>query len=727
MRPEDSRRGMSLRTKLLLTFTTTALAMAALTGLSLWNQRRLTEEVLRRDAELVARGVAAALTHAEYQEGAMTIVDDDLGLLVGSLARERLPATVVDTSGLVVAGKHAGKLLGGAAAAAVLSTVEDGQSRTTMLAGEEMVSAPLVVGRRTRGVLLLPTSSLTAQHPAPGAELPTLAYGALALAVALTAGLLIARRFSGRLGALQAGVEAMAAGERGVRIGDTENDELGRLSKAFNDMAAQLSRSEIELRKRAMHDPLTGLANRTQLVDELDRALGRARRDRELALIILDLDNFKDVNDSFGHPAGDRMLLAVSGLLRSCVRPEDTVSRLGGDEFAVLLQTVRSEHDVLRVAARIQETLQEPIVVEGKEIAARASVGIAWNSSASRSADELIRNADVAMYSAKAQGKNRVEIFEPSMQVAVMERMELRDELRSALERDEFTVVYQPIVELPLGRLIGVEALLRWQHPDRGVISPAEFIDVAEEGGLILPIGSLVLRTACEQLVHWDADPLNPRLGVSVNLSIRQLQQEDLVGEVASLLQETGLAPYRLTLEITESLLVEEVPRVAERLDQLKALGVLLAIDDFGTGYSTLSRLRTFPIDSIKIDRTFVGDLDGSSAQDPLVGAVIAMGHGLGLQVVAEGVETSEQLRFLIDHGCDSAQGYLLGRPVSPQELQEVLAETHLPSETGSEPSEQHAGSAPPAPAPALNDNDGDRAIRKIVADLQQQAAAGPG
>jgi diguanylate cyclase (GGDEF)-like protein len=453
--------------------------------------------------------------------------------------------------------------------------------------------------------------------------------------------------------------------------------ELQRLLRKYErERRARLQAEAIaeQFTRDALHDPLTKLPNRSLFLDRLRLALSRAGRLQSLvAVLFLDLDGFKSVNDSLGHTAGDQLLIEVAARLRQCLRPADTVARLGGDEFGILLEDVGRSDGEHAVAERILKALRPPVVVEGKALVTHASIGIALGASAGEAAGDLLRQADLAMYAAKADGKDRHRTFNPAMHATALARLELEAELRHALDREKLVIHYQPVCELPTGRLIRTEALVRWHHPRRGLIPPAEFIPIAEERGLIVPLGQWVLRQACHQTRRWQQrHPSEPPLGVAVNLSTGQLQP-GLVDTVAEALRESGLDPRCLTLEITESLM-EAVGSLAY-LTELKALGARLAIDDFGTGYSSLSRLRSFPIDEVKIDRSFVADIAPGHTGGPLVAAVTAMAHALGLQLVAEGVETFEQLRFLLGRGCDAVQGYLVGRPVPASTLQQLLAD----------------------------------------------------
>jgi diguanylate cyclase (GGDEF)-like protein/PAS domain S-box-containing protein len=436
---------------------------------------------------------------------------------------------------------------------------------------------------------------------------------------------------------------------------------------------------EDQLAHRAFHDSLTNLANRALFTDRVDHALARtARRQEPLAALFLDLDGFKSINDTLGHAAGDEMLITVAARLQQCARDGDTVARLGGDEFAILLEDIRDESATARVAERVLAALSRPMRVRGKEVVIGASIGISVSGEGVDTVDELLRNADIAMYMAKGAGKGRYEIFEPSMHLEVVRRLELEADLKRAVDESQFILHYQPIVELDTQRIVGVEALVRWQHPDRGLVPPGDFIPVAEETGLIVPIGAWVLREACAQIRAWqDAYPSRPPLHMSVNLSARQLQNPDIVTDVANAIQAAGIDPGTLTLEITETALVIDTEHTIMRLEQLKALGVRLAIDDFGTGYSSLSYLQRFPVDVLKIDRSFIDSLE-RGANPALVRAIVELGHSLELETVAEGIEHDEQLTQFKALQCQNGQGYLFARPAANDEIAALFAQRSL-------------------------------------------------
>jgi diguanylate cyclase (GGDEF)-like protein/PAS domain S-box-containing protein len=433
---------------------------------------------------------------------------------------------------------------------------------------------------------------------------------------------------------------------------------------------SQLKRSEERLERLAHYDPLTQLPNRLLLLSRLEHVLERAERyRRRAAVLFIDLDNFKVINDSLGHPTGDALLSALARRLRGRLRDEDTLGRLGGDEFLVVLEDLERVEDVATVAEVLIRLLEQSFVLPaGEEVHISASIGISFYPDDGVTVTELIKNADIAMYQAKEQGRNTYRFYTASLSAAANQRLALEARLRRALANDEFVLYYQPQIDTNTNDLIGCEALLRWQSPEHGLVPPDRFIPLAEETGLILPIGEWVLRDACAQLKAW-LDAGFPPLALAVNLSARQMRQADWVDRVAAILRETGLPPDFLKLELTESMLMEQGDQVVARLQALKDLNLKLSIDDFGTGYSSLAYLKRFPIDELKIDRSFVRDIPEDPNDMEITATIIAIARNLKLRVVAEGVETQEQLDFLKRQGCHAWQGYLFSRPVPAAEF----------------------------------------------------------
>ena len=424
----------------------------------------------------------------------------------------------------------------------------------------------------------------------------------------------------------------------------------------------------------AYHDALTGLPNRLLVQDRFEQAMAQAERaQHKVALVYLDLDNFKAINDSLGHAAGDELLKEVAQRLRRCVRDSDTISRQGGDEFLLVLRDLPDTEIVSTIVIKLIERLQAPIQLGEQELSTSASVGVAIGPDDGRDFETLRKKADMAMYRSKESGRNTYHFFDPTMDTEASEHLQLRNGLRRALERNEFILYFQPQYELLDGRLVGVEALLRWQHPERGLVAPGHFIGVAEESGLIVPLGAWVLREACRQAMDWRKAGLPP-VTMSVNLSAIQFRRGDIEQSVLAALAESGLPPAQLELELTESMLIQNVESVVVAVRQLKQHGVQLSIDDFGTGYSSLSYLKRFDIDRLKIDQSFVRDLTSDPDDAAIVRAIIQMAQSLNLQTIAEGVETAEMAQQLRAYGCDQAQGYHYARPMPADQLAQLLA-----------------------------------------------------
>ncbi len=488
-------------------------------------------------------------------------------------------------------------------------------------------------------------------------------------------------------------LESTASAIRGPE-GDTEGLVI------VNRDITERKRAEEMLAHNAFHDGLTNLANRTLLLDRLGRALVTSRRhaDFRFAVLFVDIDGFKVFNDSLGHAAGDALLIQIGQRLTACLRHVDTISRPqlgengdsplgddtlarpGGDEFVVLAEELRSPSDAIRVAERIQERLSLPFDVDGHEIVITASIGIAFSSNTSAEAQDVLRDAEIAMYRAKHTGKARCEVFDNAMHAGALKRLQLETDMRRAVEQGEFKVYYQPIVSLQNERIVGFEALTRWHSP-RGLVMPNDFIPVADETGIILSINRQLLPEACRQLLSWQQlFPSDPPLSLSVNVSPKQFAQADLADQIGQLLHESGMNPRCVDLEITETIAMADAEKSAGMLSGLKALGVGLDIDDFGTGYSSLSRLQSFRVDILKIDRIFVSRMDSDRETYEIVRVIINLAHSLGLKVVAEGVETRPQLELLRDLGCERAQGYLFSKPVDHDAILKLLMVNHSPT-----------------------------------------------
>jgi diguanylate cyclase (GGDEF)-like protein len=432
---------------------------------------------------------------------------------------------------------------------------------------------------------------------------------------------------------------------------------------------------EDQLTHQALHDPLTKIANRGLFRNRVDHALAKLpRTNTSLAVLFLDLDNFKAINDSLGHAAGDKLLFSVAERLQDCLRTTDTAARLGGDEFAVLVESVNRSNEAVVIAERILSVFHQPFLIEGKEVYVGTSIGIAASSDMTSTSEDLLRNADMAMYRAKNQGKGTYVVFEPHMHEALMERIELEEDLRRGIDAQEFTVHYQPILDLNSNRMLGMEALVRWVHPKHGLLAPMTFIPLAEETNLIVPLGDWILSEACRQVQEWrDEYGSEFDVSVTVNISIRQFQQKELVEMVTRALENSGLPPRSLVLEITESFMMQDTEVTIAKLHDLKNLGVRLAIDDFGTGYSSLSYLQRFPIDILKIDKSFIDKLGQGSEGSAVARAIIMMGDSLNLKTIAEGIEHPEQIDALQNLGCEAGQGFHFAKPLTKEDMDTFL------------------------------------------------------
>lgn len=433
--------------------------------------------------------------------------------------------------------------------------------------------------------------------------------------------------------------------------------------------------ADLELAYQSTHDTLTGLPNRMLFIDRLGLGLARmSRRSSMLAVMFLDIDGFKVINDSLGHDVGDELLQAVAHRLRDALRPGDTVARFGGDEFTILSEEISDASEAIRIADRLRDLLQPSFSLDGRDVFVTASIGIVLATDPGQRPEDLLRDADAAMYQAKERGKARYELFDEVMRVRVARRLETESGLHRAIERGEFALLYQPEIELNTGRVIGVEALVSWQHTSRGLVGPSEFIPIAEETGLIVPIGSWVLEQACRQGAAWRkrVGPTAPFM-MSVNLSARQLLQPGLAEFVHETLKQTGLAPHDLVLEVTESVLIEDADHATTVLEELRAVGVQVSIDDFGTGYASLTYLRRLPVDILKVDQTFVRGIADGGDDAGIVETIVQLGERLGLKVIAEGVEEEAQASWLKRLGCRYAQGYYFSVPVTADELERKL------------------------------------------------------
>lgn len=529
--------------------------------------------------------------------------------------------------------------------------------------------------------------SVTASVPEAVLEGPlrqALVINAVAVLASLGLGVFMAWRFAQSMRRsiqeLELATESVASGHTHEVLATGATAELGRLSQRFNSMVGALQearaaqqRYQQELEHAASHDPLTGLANRMLVVDRIERAVTQARRNqRQVAVLLLDLDRFKVINDTLTHGSGDMVLIEVAQRLTRQVRDIDTVARLGGDEFLVVLGDIASESEAALLADKLLKALAEPLVAKGHELRISGSLGIAVAPRDGELAGDLIMHADIAMYRAKENGRDQFEFFSVDMNARLSQRIELEAGLRRALDNDQLVLYYQPRCDIATGRILGAEALIRWKHPVDGLVPPGKFIPVAEETGLIVPIGEWVLKTACADARRWQAQGLGA-LVVGVNVSARQFQFGKLSQLVAQQLQISGLPPELLELELTESAVMNDPQRTLQVLHEIKAIGARVALDDFGTGYSSLGYLKRFPVDCLKIDQSFVRDITVDPEDAAIARMVITLGHSLRQEVIAEGVETHAQLQYLREQGCDMVQGYLFSPPVPVDEFEDMV------------------------------------------------------
>ncbi|MEE8058074.1 MAG: EAL domain-containing protein [Pseudomonadales bacterium] len=450
-----------------------------------------------------------------------------------------------------------------------------------------------------------------------------------------------------------------------------DNQLIGYLG-TINDIT-EVKNAQVQLEQMAFYDTLTGLANRRLFRNRLEYVINNlSRENNSLGLILLDLDHFKNINDSLGHDSGDSLLTIVAERLQLCVRASDTVARLGGDEFAVILPGINTSLAVSHIAQKILDTLKTPIILKETEIRLTTSAGITMAPDDSVNAETLVKNADLALYRAKDQGRDNYQFFTTEMNTKLINHLNLIEDLRHAIHREEFNLVFQPQIDISKGNLVGVEALIRWSHKTRGFVSPMEFIPAAEETGLIIPLGRWVINAACFQLkALCDAKLLDDKAVMAVNLSVKQFQDEELVEFIYSKLQEFDIKPSRFEIEITETVLMENLDEALTKLEALKNLGILISIDDFGTGYSSLGYLKRLPVNIVKVDRSFVMDIPQDKDDMEITAAIIAMAHSLRYEVIAEGIETVEQLKFLEECGCNYGQGYFFSKPLAPAQLEE--------------------------------------------------------
>jgi diguanylate cyclase (GGDEF)-like protein len=693
---DNAKYKQSIRWKLAAAFMVVAGLVAVFVGGAIAIHFETVERAARLEAEHVAELIAHAVVE-NNSEGAR--LQEYVSRLYSMRKRD---VTILDAYKKGIADANAdeiGKTYVDDPGNEVGKTIQDGRTRTFIERnalrpyGTHQIVVPLRqsasdFGKAPVGAVLLEYTSIREELFAAERNVFYLitATGIVVVLLVTFFGLGIARRITQPLRNLKDSVERIAAEDYRARVDVTSHDEMGLLGSAFNKMAEDLSFSHAALQQEvhqhqlaaeraeylAYYDSLTSLPNRSMFSKLLNQAISLARRDRkQLAVLFVDLDRFKNINDTLGHDAGDLLLQEVGKRLQGCLRDSDTVARLGGDEFVILLPTMVDAADAGAVAHKVLSVTGKPFVALGQEFRVTASVGISTYPGDGEDEQSLMKNADIAMYQAKEDGKNHFQFYSVQMNRNSFERLALESSLRRALDHGEFQLQYQPKIDARSGAIVGIEALLRWQHPELGMVAPAKFIPIAEETGLLVSIGKWVLMTACAQNVAWQQSGL-PRLHMAVNLSRRQFADEGLLRDITSILEETGMSPALLELEIAESTLMHDVDKALGTLKAFKDLGVRLAIDNFGTGYSSLSNLRRFPIDTIKIDGSLIHDLS-NQAENSLAEATIAMGRNLSLTVLAECVETKAQADFLRDHACDEFQGFYFSKPVTADKFAELL------------------------------------------------------
>lgn len=526
------------------------------------------------------------------------------------------------------------------------------------------------------GVLVLAASllPLMAYHALAGRP-PVAVAVSLACGLAAAAGVtyLMHRTVARPLKATAAAITAASDGDLESRVPPARLREVEEVGHAFNRVAGFVQESTDSLVYRAFHDPLTGLPNRALFLSGFTRALAAAERENRVAVMFLDVDRFKYLNDTLGHGVGDQLLSVFSQRVVGAAEGQ-MVARLGGDEFTVLVQAPNARATALRIAEHVMHSLRRPFSLSGQEMFVSSSIGIAVSTEADRTTTELLRKADIALYRAKAEGRSRFVLFTPELDAIPAEQFDLDNALRRSVERQELLLHYQPLVDLRTGDICGLEALLRWDHPHRGILSPATFISIAEETGEIIRIGQWVLEEACRNAVEFQRLRPEYPLATCVNISAAEFRQRDLPRRIARILEDTGLPARQLKLELTESVLIQDVPGTLETLSELRDLGVGLAIDDFGTGYSSLSYLQRLPVDTLKVDQSFIGRLGVDATSGPVLRAIVEMGNALNMNVVAEGIETRWQWDFLTDIGCRQGQGHFFKEPVEAAEFARLIA-----------------------------------------------------
>ena len=702
-----SLRDISVGRKMLIALTLSAgiallVMLVVVSASSLYRLKHQTQQQLTALADVTGQNSQAALVFGDAQSARDTLSNLRSNALVAT-------AAIYDDAGRLFASQPL--LLGEPEFPSLLGTTPEENSLTVwhLISGRTNTVRTITLDGKSIGTVML-VADLGPSWRSWLTEVGMmLMAAAAAFASAILLGVYMRRLIVGPLTELSRTVEAVASDQDySMRVTSQSRDEIGQLMNRFNEMLSQIESRDNEIRKLAYFDPLTRLPNRRLLLDRLQHALSACLRSkRQGALLFIDLDNFKTINDTLGHDKGDMLLEQVAQRLVTCVREGDTVARLGGDEFVVMLEDLsqspkEAATQAETVATKILTALNQPYLIDAHDYRNTPSIGATLFGDNKNSLDELLKRADMAMYQAKAAGRNTLRFFDPEMQAAVTTRAALDNDLREALQGNQFLLHYQPQVD-DMRRLLGVEALLRWQHPRRGLVSPADFVPLAEETGLILPLGQWVLESACAQLANWSGLPEMSHLSLAVNVSAHQFRQSDFVERVSTVLKASGASPQKLKLELTESLLLDDVEDTVAKMNALKVMGVSFSLDDFGTGYSSLAYLKRLPLDQLKIDQSFVRDILTDPNDAVIACTVVALAQSMGLAVIAEGVETGAQLEFLAANGCKVYQGYYFSRPLSLADFEKLAQRGLLTANAGNPVSPTIPGKVLPILRPSMH------------------------
>ncbi len=673
----------SLRAKLTLSITLIIIGITSgLTFLSVKKEQAYHEKDIRKQGELFLDSVDVLLRNALYS------LDTDT--LVRSAEKFKEHQTLIqsvcvfDAEGRPLVDSTKGRLKLEVNPDSLGQEIVNTQSPIYQYNDDHLlVAKPIIFGQQTVGGIAIRISKKSLNEKIDAVHLQGLLVTIFAGSGGIIIALFISHSLTASLNQLIKATKRITEGDLSHRIDLKNKDEFSLLAKEFNTMSDWLEEtlqkyqeSNTQLQHDLFHDNLTGLANRVYIIQEIEAEINqkKVKKNHNFAVLFLDCDRFKIINDSLGHDVGDQVLINISERLNICIRKNDIAARLGGDEFVILIKDVSDIQQVTYIADRILEKMNKPLILNNQQLVITMSIGVVMSQENYNNADDLLRDADITMYHAKQKGKAQYAIFKPIMHTKALERLEVETSLRKALERKEFHLYYQPIISLENSELIGFEALLRWHHPTQGWISPSTFIPIAEETGLIVPLGEWVLQEACQQISIWQGHfPFPTPLKISLNISSFQLNQPDFVEQVQRVLQQSNLKASQLNLEITETVIMNNIEAASFKLQCLQNLGIKISIDDFGTGYSSLNYLQQLPIDILKIDRSFVSRLESHPAEFQIIEAIIKLGNVLGMETLAEGIETREQSDLIQSLGVDYAQGYLFSKPLNVNSVEQTL------------------------------------------------------